>query len=158
MDFTFRRGTYGTKTYFVLLHSGAVPEAHRWDAYLEAIARSLAQSASRTHIFVATDGGGPDPAQRQALARVFEQGDALTHVFTNDIVVRGIVTAFRWIAGTRAVAHQPQDFGRTCVEVGHDPAAVLACMDDAQVDMAKVAIIAQLRSSALVPSGVPALR
>jgi hypothetical protein len=79
-------------------------------------------------------------------------------VFTNDIVVRGIVTAFRWIAGTRAVAHQPQDFGRTCVEVGHDPAAVLASMEDAQVDMEPVAMIAEMRRSALVPSGVPALR
>lgn len=157
MDFTFRRGTYGNRDYFVLLHNEAVPEADRWDSYLEAISRSLAGSTSRTHVFVATDGGGPDPAQRKALARVFERGDALTHVFTTDVVVRGIVTAFRWIAGTRAVSHQPQDFGRTCIEVGHDPAAVLACMEDAQIDMPPVAMIAQMRRGAPL-SGVPALR
>ncbi|HET9931525.1 MAG TPA: hypothetical protein VFQ35_12585 [Polyangiaceae bacterium] len=158
MDFTFRRGTNGDKTYFVLLHSEATPEEARWNAYLDAISRALAGSVGRTHVFVATDGGGPDPAQRKALARVFEQGDALTHVFTTSVVVRGIVTAFRWIAGTRAVAHQPQDFGRTCVEVGHDPALVVQSFDEAQSELAPVALLNELRRSALVPARLQIIR
>jgi hypothetical protein len=133
----------------VLLHNQGVPHARGWNAYVDAIEKLLATSRSRVHVFVATDGGGPDPAQRRALARAFERGDALTHVFTNDVVVRGIVTAFRWIAGTRAVAHQPRDFGRVCGEAGHDSAEVLACMSAAQSDLEPVALLSELRRGAL---------
>ena len=69
--FTFLRGQDAEHTFFVLLHTAAPPEAEAWSAYLDALRRNLPEGTGRTHVFVATDGGGPDLAQRRSLAAVF---------------------------------------------------------------------------------------
>ena len=144
--FTFRRGQHAEHTFFVLLHTAAPPEAEGWNAYLDALRRTLPERIGRTHVFVATDGGGPNPAQRRSLATVFAERDALTHVFTTDLLVRGIVNAFRWMGGS-AIAYQPREFPRVCPVVGHSPTAVLSLLDSAQSELKSVAILAQLHAA-----------
>ena len=144
--FTFLRGQDAEHTFFVLLHTAAPPEAEAWSAYLDALRRNLPEGTGRTHVFVATDGGGPDLTQRRSLAAVFAQRDALTHVFTTDLLVRGIVNAFRWMGGS-AIAYQPREFPRVCAVVGHSPATVLSLLDAAASALKPVAILAQMHAA-----------
>lgn len=114
--------------FLVLVHTAAPPDLHEWRAYLQEVARLLATTDRQVHSFVVTDGGGPGAAQRKELADVIEggRGDLLTHVFTTDQFVRGIVTAFRWIARSKAVAHAPSDFSAVCAECGVAAREVMA--------------------------------
>lgn len=147
-DFAFHRGEDANRTYFVLLHSASPPEGPLWGRYLEALSGALATSSERIHIFAATDGGGPDPAQRKDLAEVVAKGDALTHVFTTDVIVRGIVTAFRWIAREQAVAHHPREFGSVCSATRHHAESVLSSLDITQRHLPPVTILATMKRAA----------
>jgi hypothetical protein len=115
-SFAFRPSTETGHSYFVLLHTVDAPDAATWNQYVGALAAVIAQSKTAVQVFAATDGGGPGPGQRRALAAVFaqDQRGAITHVFTTSTVTRGIVTAFHWVARTRAVAHLPSDFPAIC--------------------------------------------
>lgn len=155
--FSFRSGRQAGRSFFVLLHTAAPPEKAGWDAYLDALRLSLPESRGRTHVFVATDGGGPDAAQRRSLATVLARGDALTHVFTTELLVRGIVTAFRWIGGS-AIAYHPREFAGVCAEVGHSPAEVLSKLELAQSDLASVAALTLMRAAQVSDRGSAALR
>jgi hypothetical protein len=116
----FRSAVRSGKRFLVLLHSAAEPDMEEWNAYLREVKSALSTNGELVHAFVATDGGGPIAAQRKGLADVIHhsEGDLMTHVFTRDPFVRGIVTAFRWIARSRADAHAPEEFEQICDQVG----------------------------------------
>jgi hypothetical protein len=111
----------------VLLHTAATPLPLEWAAYLTALGATLAASRQVVHVYIATDGGAPSAVQRKDLAETVERGPVspLNHIFTTDPFVRGIVTAFGWIAKARAVAHLPGDLQRVCLEIGHSPGEVM---------------------------------
>jgi hypothetical protein len=72
----------------------------------------------------------------------------MTHVFTTSSLTRGIVTAFRWVARARAVAHLPEAFPGVC-ELCNVPApAVLADLAVLQATLPPVALLTQLRRAA----------
>ena len=142
--FTFRRTQRSDRTFFVLLHTSAAPDAAGWDAYVDALRQSLPESKGRMHLFVATDGGGPNPEQRRSLATALAHVDTLTHVFTTGLVVRSIVTAFRWLGGS-ACAYHPNEFPRACLEAGHSPGDVLSLFTEAQCDLSAVATLRLMR-------------
>jgi hypothetical protein len=145
-SFAYRLGTESTGQYFVLLHTSAAPDATSWNAYVENISRVLGRASGSVHAIVVTDGGGPDAGQRKHLADAFEQGDAMTHVFTTDMFVRGIVTAFRWITKARATAHAPDDFDSICERCGLSGEMVLRDLESLQDGMAKVRTLELIRN------------
>jgi hypothetical protein len=104
----------------------------------------------RVHAFIATDGGGPNAAQRKELAQVVSQGraDMLSHIFTKDPFIRGIVTAFRWISGARAVAHLPSAFASVCAESDLAAADVLRELESAQQDFPPVEVLRWMSEAA----------
>jgi hypothetical protein len=134
--------------YIVLVHTAKSPDHAEWSAYVQEVAVLLSTARAPVHAFVATDGGSPDAAQRRSLAEVFNQGDALTHVFTEDAFIRGVVTAFRWIARARAVAHSPSDFSRVCEECEVAATEVLVDFNRAQEQLSHtITMLQRIRES-----------
>ena len=146
----FRLCTTGKRPYLVLLHNEQEPDAAEWHAYVRTVRDTLATNEGRVHAFIATDGGGPNAAQRKELAQVVTQGgaDMLSHIFTKDPFIRGIVTAFRWISGARAVAHLPSAFVSACEECGHSPAEVLRELESVQNEFARVDVLQRMSEAA----------
>jgi hypothetical protein len=102
--------------YLVLLHTAEEPRLEEWREYVRAVQTALDGATERVYAFVATDGGGPNATQRRLLADVVMRGGvgAQTHVFTTDLFIRSVVTAFSWIARPGASAHAPRDFAHVC--------------------------------------------
>jgi len=146
----FRQCSTGPLPYLVLLHNEQEPDPVEWSAYVCAVRATLAMTDGRVHAFIATDGGGPNAAQRKELARavVAARADLLSHIFTRDPFVRGIVTAFRWISGARAVAHPPDTFVDACEEYGHSPAEILREFERLQKEFARVDILRGISEAA----------
>ncbi|HEX4352636.1 MAG TPA: hypothetical protein VHZ95_06980 [Polyangiales bacterium] len=144
--FASRHGIENDRPYFVLIHSADEPSVHEWNRYVDTVTLVMSSARTSVHAFVATDGGGPNAAQRKALADAFEFGlaDAWTHVFTTSVFVRGIVTAFRWIARSRAIAHLPIEFPATCRECGHSPLQILRDFSELQRDFPSVLTLNEL--------------
>ncbi|MET0388501.1 MAG: hypothetical protein ABW321_21195 [Polyangiales bacterium] len=151
----FRSGRSSTEQrYFVLAHTAVEPSQAEWDAYCQAVAGVMPEARSTVHAFVATDGGGPNPAQRRQLAAAFARGrvEGWTHVFTTDGFVRGIVTAFRWIARAHATAHVPAEFAHVCTECGLSPSHVLNDFVELQKELPRVHGIGLLEYSSQRPT------
>jgi hypothetical protein len=148
----FQRGSGSGKDYLVLLHPPEQPSSEDWTAYVNAVARALAESTGRLHAFVATDGGAPSAPQRKELAAAFARGDALTHVFTTDAFIRGVVTAFRWVSRAGAVAHHPKEFDAVCRDCGFLPADVLSDFRHVQRQLPRVIALESIERSSLVHS------
>lgn len=142
----FRSGGSHDRPYFVLAHTVAAPDPEEWQQYVSAVAEVMTTVSATMHVFVATDGGSPNPAQRKQLAAAFgsSKADSWTHVFTTDSFIRGVVTAFRWIARAHATAHAPEDFPRVCNEYGVSPIAVLRDFTEAQKLLPRVNGISRL--------------
>lgn len=145
--FAFRSGK-ANAPYFVLLHTEEDPEQDDWAEYVRAIGVMVASEGRHVHAFVATDGGGPNASQRQELASVVQGSrGAVTHVFTTNSFVRGIVTAFRWVAGARALAHHPREFLEVCERCNVSPYEVLADFGAAQKSLPRIEVLDQLVGS-----------
>jgi hypothetical protein len=145
----FSNNRHPSPPYLVLLHSSLPPDVAEWQDYVRTMSRALGGTSGMVHAFVATDGGGPDAAQRRELAEVLKQGPgvSLTHVFTTDAFVRGIVTAFHWIAKARAVAHLPKDFREVCIASGVSPEHVLDDLMELQKSFPRVETLMQVEHS-----------
>ncbi len=145
----FGRGSSTDKSYLVLIHTSATPAPDEWHAYVAQVSSLLAEGPRLFHSFVATDGGGPNAAQRKELAYAIEAGpgDLLTHVFTTDSLIRGIVTAFSWITKSRAVAHLPGEFTKICIQCGVSPAAVMNDLLDVQQGFPVVNMLTRILDS-----------
>jgi hypothetical protein len=145
----FRASAGPGHPFMVLLHDTRAPEPAEWKRYLDALSATVATASARVHVFIVTDGGGPNAAQRKELAAVLERGpvDALSHIFTTDAFVRGIVTAFRWIAHARAVAHHPRELAAVCADCGHAPEDVLAELATLQAAFPPVATLRVVEES-----------
>jgi hypothetical protein len=148
--FAFHSSVDAHYAYFVLLHTAGAPDATTWSRYVAALAELIAKLKTTVHVFAATDGGGPDPGQRQALAAAFalDRHGAMTHVFTTSAVTRGIVTAFHWVARSRAVAHHPDAFPLVCGQCRVPAHAVLDDLLDLQKTLPPVTLLAQLERAA----------
>ncbi len=142
--FKFRSATRGERPYLVLLHTAEVPADDEWSAYVDALSHTLALARGRVHAFVATDGGGPNAAQRQRLAHAMTRGDAITHIFTTDVVPRGILTAFRWVSRAQAAAYVPRDFPSVCEMCGLQASDVLQDFRLSASDFPEVKTLAML--------------
>jgi hypothetical protein len=156
--FAYRTNVVAERTYCTLLHSADAPEAALWGDYVKALGKLLAQSNKPVHVFAVTDGGGPDPNQRRALADVFasDRLGSTTHVFTTSPFTRGIVTAFQWVARSRAVAHHPDAFPVVCEQCGIPARAVLDDLAGLQQELPPVALVAQLERAVLRGMGARA--
>ena len=87
----------------ICVHNARNPNKEEWDSYLEmslAIKNAAGDDFSRFRQLVFSDGGGPNAAQRAAsadLAKGVKGADKLkVGVVSRSMVVRGIVTTFRW--------------------------------------------------------------
>jgi hypothetical protein len=153
--FAFRSSTDPRHSYFVLLHTEEAPDAELWSQYVDALAARIAHTTTPINIFAVTDGGGPDPGQRRALAAAFapDHLGSITHVFTTSTVTRGIVTAFHWLARARAVAHTPEEFPSICSSCNVPAHAVLEDLVRLQADLPPVALL-EVIDRAVRSSGV----
>jgi hypothetical protein len=149
-SFAFRSGPAAQRPYFVLLHTGEAPDATTWSRYIEALADRMEQSQLPVHVFAVTDGGGPSSGQRRALAEAFarDQRGAMTHVFTTSTFTRGIVTAFQWLARSRAVAHMPDEFPAVCEQCRIPAPAVLGDLNELQKGLPPVVLLTLLERTA----------
>lgn len=147
--FAFRSSNDPRHSYFVLLHTEDGPDVERWSQYVEALAARIAHTTTTIHIFAVTDGGGPDPGQRRALAAAFARDHlgSITHVFTTSTVTRGIVTAFHWLARSRAVAHTPDEFPSVCKRCGVPASAVLEDLVRLQAELPPVMLLDSIDSA-----------
>jgi hypothetical protein len=143
----FQRGTAVGAPYLVLLHSAEQPSAQEWSAYVQGVEAALPSAKGTLHIFVATDGGAPNAAQRKQLAEAFDRSASpgLTHVFSTSAFVRGVVTAFSWMTRSHALAHAPREFGSVCVECHLDAASVLGDMVKLQSTFVAVQVLGQIQ-------------
>jgi hypothetical protein len=148
----FRGRSGGETGYLVLLHTSEAPDPEEWRAYVREFESILSDRRRPVHAFVATDGGSPDAAQRKELAEVVMTGDALTHVFTTDAVIRGVVTAFRWIARSRAVAHLPREFPEVCAACGLVASEVMSDFNELRRSLPRVEMVARIAASMQPPA------
>jgi hypothetical protein len=142
----FARGSRADRPYLVLIHTAAEPDAVEWQMYITAVRGLLSKQPGLVRTFVATDGGGPNAAQRKALADVIHlgPGDLLTHVFTTSTLIRSVVTAFRWLAGSRAIAHPPREFTTVCRGYGVETKDVLDDFTLVQKQLEPVAMLQEI--------------
>ena len=131
----------------VLLHTRQPPEMAEWQAYLLELGKVLREERLQVHIFVATDGGGPNARQRKDLAQILVPANGLTHVFTADAMVRGIVTAFRWISRAGAVAHAPEEFRTAVWDCGLVPEDVLHTMVAESHSLPPIHVLSDIRAT-----------
>jgi hypothetical protein len=80
----------------------------------------------------------------------------VTHVFTTDAFVRAVVAAFRWIAGARAFAYAPFEFGNVCRRCGLSQVQVLDSFAQVQASLPEVLTLRRIveeteRSTASAP-------
>ena len=68
-------------------------------------------------------------------------------------MTRGIVTAFHWLARSRAVAHTPEEFPSICQRCGVPASAVLEDLVRLQAELPPVALLDSI-DSAVRSSGV----
>lgn len=88
----------------VLVHNSREPNRQEWDEYLEAVVtarNAVGCDLARFRQIVFTDGGGPNPAQRKALAEILENVTNVEQlkvaIVSRNFAARGIATAFRWL-------------------------------------------------------------
>jgi hypothetical protein len=145
----FQRSVADDDPYLVLLHTAASPEPSEWHGYVREMAATLSVAVKQVQVFVVTDGGGPDAKQRKELADVIQptRVGALTHVFTTNVFVRGIVTAFRWLGGAGAVSHHPNDFPNVCSACGFLPVIVLSDLRRVQEEIDSVQTLAEIEET-----------
>jgi len=142
----FRTCKSGSTRYLVLLHTAEEPRLEEWREYVRAVQTTLDGATERVYAFVATDGGSPNATQRRLLADVVMRGDvgAQTLVFTTDVFIRSVVTAFSWIAKPGASAHAPRDFSQVCRTCGVTAADVLHEFSALQREFPRVFTLARI--------------
>lgn len=149
MNFAFKCVSGRGPPFVVLLHTEEAPSAAKWESYVVALTEMLARETGVVHVFVATDGGGPNSSQRSRLAQVVSRGatQALTHVFTDDLLVRSIVAAFRMLTRAYAIAHAPRTFASVCVEYGFTPQTVIDEFNECQRSFPPVKMLQDFEAS-----------
>ncbi len=83
----------------LLVHGPEAPTADEWDEYLKLVDASRALV---TQVIVHTEGGGPNPKQRdavQTLYNTYKPSAPPVAVLSNSVIARGIVTAISWRYG-----------------------------------------------------------
>jgi hypothetical protein len=145
----FQSSVYAGMPYVIVLHTSAAPDAAEWQDFVAAVSTTMTSATDRVCAFAVSEGGGPNSAQRRALADAFGMGKAPPHtrVFTNSAFVRGIVTAIEWMRAFPIQAHSPDDFARACVECGLSPGTLLADYLTLGRQLPPLAIVNQLKRS-----------
>lgn len=78
---------------FIVVHSREAPSNEEWDEYLEYYVAHLDKCQ---RILVISDGGGPNAVQRKKTSEAIKNTKTMTAVCTDQMLVRGIVTALAW--------------------------------------------------------------
>jgi hypothetical protein len=95
------------------------PAPSDWDAYIHAIQASMKAGAEprqlRTLVF--SDGGGPNSAQRKAVANLLNGQATPVAIVSNSAVMRGIMTALAWF-NPLARAYAPGEIGDALAFLG----------------------------------------
>lgn len=83
----------------VLVHSHESPSDTEWEAYLEFV-RATVQSGTQliTGLLVTTFGGSPNAVQRKAVLTAAGPTTIATCICSDSSVVRGAITAIRWLS------------------------------------------------------------
>ena len=135
--------------YILLLHTAEAPATSEWLDYVTAVQALLADSTAMVRAFVATDGGSSNAIQRRLLADAVMRGTQMhTHVFTSDLFIRSVVTAFSWIAKPGATAHAPWEFSKVCESCGVALPDLARELQDLQKSFPKVMTLERMLDSA----------
>ncbi len=139
--------------YILLLHTAEAPATSEWRDYVSAVHALLSESTEIVRAFVATDGGSPNAVQRRLLADTVMRGTQMhTHVFTTDLFIRSMVTAFSWIAKPGAAAHAPWEFAKVCENCGVSLPDLARELQDLQKTFPKVLTLERMLESAKLRS------
>lgn len=102
----------------ICVHNARNPNSQEWDSYLAmslAMKEAAGDDLASFKQLVFSDGGGPNAAQRNAssaLAKGVKAADQLkVAVVSRSMVVRGIVTTFRW-AGLPLRSFAPEELAK----------------------------------------------
>jgi hypothetical protein len=101
--------------YFVILHTADEPARDEWNAYVDAVIVPVRPMGGTLSIIVATDGGGPNAAQRQRLAKVITASPA-------DAVCLEFMRA--WVATIGSLFVVCAGHATACGRVGFEPTRV----------------------------------
>lgn len=106
----------------VAAHSEAAPTEEEWNRYV-AEARAAGETLANTRgswALVMSDGGGPNGAQRKAIASVPGIAALPTAVVSSSLLTRGMVTATAWL-GKEIRAFAPEHIDRAYAYLGISP-------------------------------------
>jgi hypothetical protein len=123
----------------LLVHNTREPNRKEWDDYLAAVVTArdaVGRDLARFRQIVITDGGGPNPAQRKALAEILEDVTNVDQlkvaIVSRNFAARGIATAFRWL-GFPVRAFDPDQldeaFSSLAISSAHE-AAICAAIEE----------------------------
>ena len=84
----------------LMYHSEAQPAEAEWRAYAIALC-TLAEQSDKVFSLAMSDGGGPTASQRSLVMKGLGNNarKVVSVVFTDSILVRGMITAFGWLGG-----------------------------------------------------------
>jgi hypothetical protein len=85
------------------VHSEHAPTDVEWDAYMR-----MSTAPGIRALLVLSEGGGPNAQQRTSIARFPHLKPLPTAIVTRAAVVRGVVTAIRWL-GKNIRAFRPEE-------------------------------------------------
>jgi hypothetical protein len=106
-------------TLHVILLGEKSPTEADWEEYLQAILTEERKGVDATAwcTCVFSDGGGPGPGQRKAIADLLHGRPSKVAVVTTSNALRGIMTAMSWF-NPQAKAFSPQDVGAALSHLG----------------------------------------
>ena len=123
----------------LLVHNAREPNRTEWDDYLAAVVKArdaVGRDLARFRQIVFTDGGGPNPAQRKALAEILEDVTNVEQlkvaIVSRNFAARGIATAFRWL-GFPVRAFDPDQLGEAFASLAissAEEAAICTAIED----------------------------
>jgi hypothetical protein len=141
------------RTVIYALHPSAPPNNADWDRYVDMVAAAVASQNAvfdRLLGFTVTDGGAPNAAQRKRLVdRVMQGQRPRAVIITDSILVRGVVTAFSWLARTEFSVFKPSDIRQALREVRLPADVVLSDLREIQRDLPPVASVSAIERALL---------
>jgi hypothetical protein len=102
----------GENDVILFLHTPRHPSSKEWDDALSLMRRyAVTADFRRLRVFVVSDGGGPDAAQRGALQEFFksQRHSPKCSVITTSVIGRGIIAAVSWF-NPHVKAFSPRGF------------------------------------------------
>lgn len=110
-----------TKDLYIAVHQPIPVPDHEWQDLRDAVADAASRGATLKILVRAEGEGGPNVKQRAEVAEALSSGAMRISVLTHGVVIKGIVTALRWLKGVDARAFAPTDWSQALAHLQAGP-------------------------------------